>query len=51
VGLADPNAVMRLEAWHQLARLHISADVCADLAKHCFPELAHELMRQRGDIE
>ena len=36
---------------HRLARTHISLDVCRGLAKRGFPEIARELMRQRGDIE
>ena len=44
----DPGA--RLEAWHALAREHISAEMCDRLARLGMPALALELMRQRGDV-
>jgi hypothetical protein len=50
-GLADPDPTVRLAYWRNIARRHISVQTCMDLADKGFPELARELMRQRGDIE
>jgi hypothetical protein len=47
-GLYDP--AVRLKNWHALAREHISAEMCTRLAHNGFPDLALELMRQRGDL-
>lgn len=49
-GLADPDPAVRLAAWHNLARQHITVEHCMSLARNGFPELAAELMRQRGDL-
>ena len=46
-----PDPAVRLENWRNIARRHISAETCDRLARNGFPELAVELMRQRGDIE
>jgi hypothetical protein len=51
VGLADPDPAVRLATWRQIAREHIPIELCMDLADRGFPELARELMRQRGDVE
>jgi hypothetical protein len=48
VGLADPIPAMRLAYWHQLAREHISVDVCRSLWRLGFKALAMELMRLGG---
>jgi hypothetical protein len=48
VGLSDPDPTIRLAFWRNLIRQRISIEVCADLARQGFPELARELMRLRG---
>ncbi len=45
-----PDTDARLQAWHAIAREHISTEMCDRLAKLGMPALALELMRQRGDI-
>jgi hypothetical protein len=49
-GLYNPDPGVRLATWRGIAREHISAGLCARLARNGFPELAAELMRQRGDL-
>jgi hypothetical protein len=46
----DPDPAVRLANWHQRARRHISVEVCDRLARNEFPDLAFELLRQRGDL-
>jgi hypothetical protein len=50
VGLADPDPAARLAFWRELARRHISAEMCDRLARADLPELALEPLRQRGDL-
>ena len=46
----DPDPSVRLAAWHGIARQHISVDMCDRLARNGFPDLALELLHQRGDL-
>src|SRR5262245_31577556 len=46
----DPDPAVRLANWHNIARAHISVEMCERLARNGFPELAEALLRQRGDV-
>lgn len=44
------SRAVRLESWQAIARRHVSVEVCMDLARQGFPEMARGLMRARGDL-
>lgn len=47
----DPDPAVRLANWYAIAREHISTEMCDRLARNGFPDLALELLRQRGDLQ